>query len=67
MLTLALKTDNAAFHDDDREPDSDRIPAATMLECARILRDVASLLENGAENGNCRDANGNKVGEWSLY
>jgi hypothetical protein len=53
-LTLKMDMDNAAFED---------TPAS---EAARILRDVAALMEFGEESGNLRDVNGNKVGTWRV-
>lgn len=54
MFRLSFKTENAAFEDDCR------------AECARILREAADALERDSEQGVNRDANGNRVGEWSL-
>ena len=54
MLTIAFRTDNAAFDQDVR------------AEAARLLRRVAERLEVGADEGACIDANGNGVGAWSL-
>ncbi len=72
------KTGNAAFRDPDagdcqrREGDDLQkcIDAANedacRMECARILKAVAKEMENGSDGGLCMDANGNRVGEWSL-
>lgn len=55
MLTVKIKTDNAAF-----EPN---IPA----ECARILRELADRLDRDYEqDGTLRDSNGNTVGTFKL-
>jgi hypothetical protein len=65
MFKLKIKTDNAAFSyegTDDRVLDQ----AAAACEVARILRVVASGLENGESYGRCMDVNGNGVGEWSI-
>ena len=65
MFKLTLKTENAAFCDSDF-PDQDA--AARGCEVARILREVAGKVEDGlpeGAGGNIRDANGNKVGEWT--
>lgn len=51
---ITMDTSNAAFTEND------------MCEVARILRDVATSLESGSENGKCRDINGNTVGTWQL-
>ena len=56
MLTIKIKTDNAAFEDD----------PGKAYECARILRELANKLERGHEVGKCIDYNGNTVGEWRL-
>lgn len=55
MLVLKFKTDNEAFE-------------GTNLfdESARILKKIAHDIEQGNDTGNCRDINGNKIGEWSL-
>ena len=57
MFTIKIKTGNAAFQDAGDDGKS---------EVARILRDIADKLESGHEHGACVDANGNRVGEWSL-
>lgn len=54
MFKLTIKTDNAAFEDDEG------------AECARILRNIAERLDRGEKCGLCVDVNGNHVGEWSL-
>lgn len=58
MFQLSIKCDNAAFED------------APGEEVARILRKIADILESTCHgedvSGTCRDANGNRVGEWSL-
>ena len=53
MFTLSIETENEAFTNGDGE------------EIARILKEVASQVENGNEFGTFRDINGNKVGNWS--
>jgi len=63
MFKLTIKTDNAAFRDDDSDGDHQ---AAAMLECARILREVANRLECGSCSESLRDYNGNKVGDFIL-
>lgn len=57
MMTIKFKTTNAAF----RENDSD-----LELQSIEILKDIIERLEHGYKEGNCFDANGNKVGEWKL-
>lgn len=52
---LKIECDNAAFDDDMRD-----------LEVARILREAADRIENGADFGFCIDVNGNRVGSWAF-
>ena len=54
MFTLTIETDNAAFGDDYR------------AEIARLLRSIATRLENGtsANCGRLYDHNGNHVGDY---
>lgn len=54
MLTLNINTDNDAF------------TPYVLAECARILRDTASMLEHDHIKGVLRDYNGNVVGNWNL-
>lgn len=54
MLTVKIKTNNAAFSED------------SAAECARILREIAGKLENGSSDQTVRDVNGNRVGEFKL-
>lgn len=61
-FTLRINTENEAFHNEDagesvHDPNN---------EVARIIKVVARKLEMGSTDGVCIDANGNKVGEWSL-
>ena len=53
MFTLKISTANSAFDHD-------------AVEVARILRVIASHLENGERSGACMDANGNTVGSFKL-
>ena len=55
MFKMSFKTGNDAFTDSN-----------LFDESARILRKIANDIERGNDSGNCRDYNGNKVGEWSL-
>ena len=55
MFIIKFKTDNAAFDG-----------KYLFDESARILKKIAHDIEQGNDIGNCRDINGNKVGEWSL-
>ena len=63
MFELTIKTDNAAFRDDDDTGDN---ADATRSEVARILRETARRILNGTTDGALRDANGNKVGHFAL-
>jgi hypothetical protein len=67
MFTLTIKTDNAAFHADDRADDADGFDGtACGAELARILRELAEDVSNGVSDETAiavRDGNGNKVGE----
>jgi len=53
-LKLEVQCDNAAFGD------------AFEGELARILRVAADRIEQGADRGHLRDANGNTVGTFKL-
>lgn len=55
MFKLEIKTDNDAF-----------TSLSGVHECVRILRDVATKLENGHTHGPLIDYNGTKVGEFHL-
>jgi len=59
MFRVSIRTDNAAFFGE-REGDYQPGP-----EVARILRRIAVSLEDGHGSGQCRDVNGNRVGQWS--
>lgn len=59
MLTVNLRTANAAFEDSD--------------EVGRILRELADILDNrpladsvNVQSGILRDINGNNVGGWTF-
>lgn len=55
MFKLEIDTGNAAFEDEGKG-----------YEIARILRDLAAKVENGADSGSVRDLNGNKVGTFEV-
>ena len=55
MFSLNFTTDNAAFEGDER-----------YMESGRILAEVAAKVSDGQTSGQCRDNNGNRVGEWVL-
>lgn len=54
-FVLEITCDNAAFCDDDGDPDPG-------FEVATILRSAAKAVENGAESVRLYDTNGNRVG-----
>ena len=60
MLRLEIKTDNAAFSEDEV------LTIEGRYEVARLLRDVAMKIENFHESGKIMDVNGNRCGEWNL-
>ncbi len=54
QITITIKTDNAAFWDEDEnEPCTE--------EAARIVRVIAGRIEAGGTQGTARDINGNTV------
>ena len=57
MFHLKIKTENAAFSDGNRG-----------AEIARILRDLAGMVENAGDTGEYRvsDINGNSVGTCKI-
>lgn len=57
MFTLTLKTDNAAFCDEESHG---------AEEVARILAFVAKRVEDGHFEGPCKDFNGNTVGSYAF-
>lgn len=57
MFTLRIETGNTAFGENITD---------NQREIARILRDLADRLEQGEDCGWLMDANGNKVGTFSL-
>lgn len=61
---LEFKTDSAAFHDGDGNPEAG-------FEIARILREIADKYDSGVWSTNgpalpVKDANGNRIGEYRL-
>ena len=54
MFYPNIATDNEAFGD---EPE---------VEVARILRQIASRIEQGETDGRTRDSDGNMVGDWAM-
>ena len=62
MLNISIGTGNAVFRDDEDRFD----PYYGGFEIQRILTEIAIQIQNGNESGYCMDANGNKVGKWTL-
>lgn len=60
MLKIEIKTDNAAFSEDDV------LTYEGRYEVARLLRKISVQIEQGDNDGVIMDINGNKVGRWSL-
>jgi hypothetical protein len=64
---ISFKTDNAAFFFTDEDPEADPInEKARGAESARILRHVALQLLEGYVEGDCVDANGNRIGYFAF-
>ncbi len=68
MVTITIKTDNAAFHDEDGNPDK----YWQQLEVCRILTELVKRLEITMQCGDfvdkktLMDTNGNRVGEYKA-
>lgn len=60
MLKLEIKTGGAAFGEDDE------LSYEGRYELARLLKKVATQIENDYNDGVLMDINGNKVGKWTL-
>jgi len=54
-ITIEINTDNAAFED-----------SSKTEETGRIVATIASKIQCGLDSGNCKDINGNTVGQWEL-
>jgi len=54
-LKIEFECDNAAFSDD------------WHIEAARILREVAAMIESGYNCANIRDINGNRIGAFDYW
>jgi hypothetical protein len=52
-ITIDIKTDNAAFDDDD-------------MQIFNIISDVQAAVVIGKREGNLRDSNGNAVGKFKV-
>jgi hypothetical protein len=62
-FTVTINCDNAAFNGD--VSDSPDVVTAGR-EVSRILQEVIDKVRHGNDSGNCRDINGNHVGEFSF-
>ena len=62
MFMLKFKTSNAAFSESEDAAND----GAREQEIARILRDIATCVEQGHVYGVATDYNGNKVGTWEA-
>jgi len=51
---LNFDMENSAFDEDQ------------SYEVQRILKKVSEQVKNGFEDGEIKDSNGNKIGEWSM-
>lgn len=60
QLTITMSLDNAAFHEPEPNPEASR-----LLRKLAGLIDAAPSLDDG-DTGPLIDANGNKVGAWSV-
>lgn len=56
MFELSFDTENAAFEDENRP-----------CEIQRILAEVASKVANDAQAGVVYDINGNRIGQWAIH
>ena len=69
MFTLTIETDNAAFTGDDPDDGEAEGYGAAAEEVARILRQLADLLDRTAPDsgaGRLHDLYGNNCGSWKL-
>lgn len=55
MLQIRFATGNAAFEDENTDEVAER-----------LIRIVELIRDEGLRSGKIRDANGNKIGDWSL-
>ena len=55
-LSIEINVDNDAFQDEFHG----------SAEIGRILARIPGNVANGETEGNCRDWNGNKVGQWKI-
>jgi hypothetical protein len=64
---ISFKVDNAAFFLTDEDPELDPVnEEARGIETARILRHITLQLLEGYTEGDCVDANGNRVGYFAF-
>lgn len=60
MLKIEIKTDGAAYRDENDELDR------SAYELRRNLKEIMEKLEYGCQSGYIIDISGNKVGDWTL-
>jgi hypothetical protein len=65
MFQLTIRTGNGSFFNDDDDPASVN-HEARGAEVARILREIAGHVENGAVDGPAYDSAGNQVGSFTY-
>lgn len=58
MMRIKFDTTNAAF--------DENCGGGLEWQSIEILKEIIEKLENGTKEGNCFDANGNKVGTWEV-
>ena len=61
-MKIEFSTDNAAFCDENGEPND----LTKKLEIIDILMDIRYKVSHGMSGGPIMDINGNKIGEWLL-
>ena len=60
MLKIEIKTDYAAYSEDDV------LTTEGRYELRRNLMDICRKITDGYDEGYVMDINGNKVGKWSV-
>ena len=60
MLKIEIKTENAAFSE------NDKLTWDGRYKLAGNLKIIADMIKDGGDNGEILDYNGNKVGKWEV-
>ena len=60
MLKIEIKTENAAFSE------NDKLTRDGRYELAENLKIIADMIKNGENSCEIWDYNGNKVGKWEV-